>query len=547
MRTLLRLNVILLGIFVLTMTIGDHVLRQEPSTAYWIAGEFRHPSRPSLFLSSPNGGVQRHILTAEPRMLTMLIDWLPDGRSLLHFVRHEDGSIGGVDAVLQRFSIDTGVDTLLNRSKDAVGEGPFYIDEIPNRNDYTLSVTWLRAAIYAISEHGELIGQLTPVHKRLLSRPLWSPDGEWLYYIASESDATDLANTLYRQRYDGSDRTEILLSGQGELLNIHPISPEFALISLRRTGATGGLRSTQLYGLSTMDGTLSLIATESGSFGYYRDMGDWLIFGYYNEFNAFINFYRLSKDGTSFEPLLGSDPSRRINRFLIGISEHEFIYSLNDFFSNFYRINIETREQVTLSTGIAFEALREAVLADDMETLIFLGTAEGISTWYRFNLRTGDLASIVPAPIAVQPSFNFERGLILHTYQSYFLLGEISQRGADYQFDVYRVNYQTGAYEHLLTHEFDINNTIRRDYPLQDGRDFVILFDQTALPTHLDRQVKIDMLTGDVESVTFGQNLKFSPYIDTDWQLWTMFLGGLGLLGLATGWSMLKFRRNEKA
>ena len=74
----------------LVMSIGGYILRQEPSTAYWVLSFVPSSDTPSLQIISPSGEVRNKVIQAAPINDINFICWLPDGESFLYEWHTED-------------------------------------------------------------------------------------------------------------------------------------------------------------------------------------------------------------------------------------------------------------------------------------------------------------------------------------------------------------------------------------------------------------------------------------------------------------------------
>ena len=88
--------------------------------------------------------------------------------------------------------------------------------------------------------------------------PRWSPDGNWVYFNATEGDRTD----IWRRSADFSSEAELVLSRDGEQL-LDSIAPDGSALVYSEASRADGLRSDDLWLLPLPDGEPKAIFTTS--------------------------------------------------------------------------------------------------------------------------------------------------------------------------------------------------------------------------------------------------------------------------------------------
>lgn len=533
MKMVLRVSLFIAGVALMIMSIGGEILRREPSTAYWMLGEIRHGDEIRFYLLSPDGNVQHHLHSGHISNFPQIFDWLPDGRSFLYYWKTDDGT-----HQLRRFSLASGKSSVLGQQDDILNQFEDQIGAIPTRNDVTIMLQQDRIAAFVVNDRSNTLRQLTPFHDLIRGSLLWSPDGEWLYYVAR--DGFDSPLILYRQHYDGSGHTELLGANDDEnLYYVISASPEIAFVEVSDHSTFDDIGHARLYRLSTIDGTLSPLTPSDSHFQiHYRNTGHWFIVLESNAEGDITDLYRLSSDGEDFTHMLTISPTEPIGdlwpippNFLIFSTTHAGQLGL-------YRLNLETGAIETLIADGIFSDFREFHPMNDGQTLVFTEQTDNGMGHYRLNLHTGELQALMADQIASRsqnPSFDSH---IMTTYQSYALVRQLEQVGSDNVRSWYRLNVDSGEYNLLYT-DTSFGGGVER-YPPTNGREMILIISRNDGTT---KTLRMDILTGNLEWMSLGGRLTFAPINDKEWNMIKNLESGASMMIVSLVWSSLLFWR----
>lgn len=525
MRIFLRLSLLLTGIFLTHIALSNAYLRQKPSTAYWVLGETVRGRQLSLYLSAPNGRGRR--LVDRGRVLNMqsAIKWLPDGRSFVYIWYPPEQQLQ-----LRHFSFDTPNPTVLMDVERF--DVPLPIAEIPSHDAQSVTLHTGDEAIFAFNNDGHALRQLTPFHRDIYSFQ-WSSDGEWLFYVTSDID--DPPNTLYRQRFDGSQHTELMRfkgnsqfgfwhdTDQSVMLNIYYypdlVSPDYGL-----------------YRISTTDNAPTRIVSEPMGFSILgRTADDWIILNHVPTNGRIPGIYRVRGNGTDFSPVIEIDPCcAAISPFYI-IPPHDLLVGVyRDSLVNLSRINLETLDQTPLFDGDEVWRTGNYYEIQDRSAAIFdVANPNGTGRRVRLDFSTFDISTLEGFSLS-------DSDRIATIYQSYALIIREQHLGDHVRTTIYRLDTTTGATQEFASRTSATYREMKF-YPTPDGRHVIISFEESTTLTGSPEQLQVDVLSGAVEPVSLGKNLLFSPYIDKDLDHTAFGLSGVAMMLTAIGWIMLRF------
>ena len=554
MKFILRITLLLIGLSLIIIAISGHILRRDPSTAYWVLGEITDGDDHSLYLSSPNGAIQRRIVAGKQANRASLMEWLPDGNAFLYMWRSDQ-----LVEEVRRYSLDTQesdrVSLHTTFSTDSSSQlvslalNQQYLYDIPHHTEKTITLRPDQEAIFTISPDGRSLQQLTPFHTSILSKAIWSPDGEWLYYVARDIDNPNRIQptALYRQRFDGSNQTELMWVDRGDTLSLFRATATDVFITLVHAANDNGGAS--IIHLSTIDGTQTRITPDDDNFRIIDiyPTGKWIFVGQFNELNGANRLFRLSFDGQDFTPILEVDPDRNPIAVLHTVPPDEIIAALNeDTTISLFRIDIASGQHTPISLTTPFSRVYELQTTTDGQVLYFTGISIAGAAHYRLNLATNQLDELSSVPIVTRSTNSVLTSSTLAATDSHMLIVDLAHGISDYTLDFYRLNLNSGHYDRLLSETS--TNAFPSIYPIpSDPNTLIISIEEHETVAGTTRQYRFDVSSGDVHPISLGRNLKFSPIIDRNWAMDTLLLGGIGLLILGLGWSTLRFWRYERA
>ncbi len=519
MRFVLRWIMLLLCLLLLLMSVGGYILRQEPSTAYWILSFVPSPDTPSLQLISPNGVVRNTIIQAAPINGVNFICWLPDGKSFLYEWQTEDRTnqirvLRLNDArnpkILTNHRYISGMIPLQNECQ--------FIEDyhyLPLRNaDGT--------ALFRVHWDGKTLERISTYYSSFDYSQTWYLSNEkWLFYQASTTGSQ--SPVLFRQHPDGSERTALLEVESNIGITLIPIEDNTYFVLVR--GLEG---NTQIYYFTADDPQLNLIHTFPQSIFPYGNLNmEWL---------SFLNsqtqeLYRIRPDGSDLTVMLDANVA---NFFVQGviIGRNDIFYVSNDF-TALYRRNQWTLKDVELVPRGVFDQITRLQFTRERTHLIFSGAKNGEVGLYRINPDGSDL----------QQLFDFHHktfdNLYLYYDDEWMLISVEDGTVTAPEITYYRQHVEAGQIDRLLTVSPRTGNRMINSTPAQGE----IILNVTDNNNRVDQQYRINVRDGSVQPVNYGRNLRFSPIIDTQWHNKILVVVGFGLLLLSVIDSIWRFRQ----
>lgn len=525
MRILLRASLAISGLIFFIMTLGGYVLRQEPSTAYWILGQIELGSHSSLFLASPDGRIHRELLQADRQNSPEPIQWLVDGHTFLYQWWNDR------DIEVWRFSLDSLERTHLGNRQSALSLYPIHAQPIPNRNEHLITLsTDDGAALFSLTSDGTTIQRKTPFHTSIEGYPVVTPDGEWIFYFAEDDQEPPIG--LFRQRYDGSEHTELMRFDVAGTLSLWSEDGQSALLYFNPNPSRTA-DSAQVYRITTTDPPMPITPDDqyfTPLFFSPQTVDDWILLRQHQRNGFGLGIYRVRPNGEDLTPLFDFDPNEMTSLgFTMNLRESVIVGIFQDGYVNLHQITVDTLEQTTLLPDQTFTDISNFRSNPDDQTLRFYGTTADHEGWYQLNLDTLELEELPSLPEA-------NANVPLPGLGPYGLAFESAGSPTRPQTAIYRLNFDTGQYDYLTTlpgDPFDITTY----YPPPYGTQIIFSARERAVANGAPQQVLINVESGTVSRVEYGKSLIFSPYFEHDWQPDKLAVITSILCVLALGWS----------
>ena len=416
---------------------------------------------------------------------------------------------------------------------------------IPNRDSKALLMyTDSGQAIFTVSFDGERLHQITPFYNRIF-RMAWSADGEWLVYVATDElvsthDRQAASSVIYRQQFDGSERTELWhLDDTMSLLNLENIEDDTFGVSFARIGSSDA--DLPIYRITTTEDGPTPITPADRLFTFYDYpmIEDWVVVYDYDIGGGSNQVYRMKANGEDFAPLLTLDVD--VDRVIpyIAISSDELLIVVVQHNTNLmYRVNLETLEHERIIPDYDFNVTRSTFLSRDEQYLLLTATIGANRGYFRYNIRENSYELL-----AFRSNLNGSSQWIAHVFETTALDIEVFGNTQNNRTEVYLFDQITGDHQ-LLTSFATSATPIFTDLPT-DGEEVIMSITETFTLGGTTRQARINGVTGAMTPVNFGINMRFSPFIDSDWNGIALVVVGGGLLALLFGWRIIESRYDD--
>jgi hypothetical protein len=520
MTFVLRIGGIAGALCLLIMALGGHILRHEPSTAFWVLGNVQQDDSQSLYLSTPNSGVRREITHRSSNDLYYPVGWV-GSTDTFFYLRQTD-----MEAMqLIRFDIPSFAATHVADHLSATPNRAAFLSQIPHSEWRTIVLdSEAGAAIYRVSADGSMLEAISPTYESI-SSIYWTDDGEWMYYVAGEGG--NLTNGLFRQRLDGSGH-EALMQFRGTAYltptvngsNIFLFTVFHNTITSRRQVFRIGPRDDEPIALTPANENFSLA---------FQTPHDWVILSEDGSDSRDNHLYRIGIGGDNLAPLYPLDSDIELLDIVhpIGVEDIVIVAKEGDF-AMIYRINMVTLERNALTPPEHFTNITGARLVDDGATVLFEGTVNIDSGYYRVDVQGLPVHKI--ADLAFSQS---QTNLVLYS-ENIGLIIEPIANGTHTQ--IVRIDLRTGDRIALVQFDTHLVNVGLRFAPQHIGGIIVTSYGTPSRQANF-QQRWIDPETNSVESVVYGSDWRFSPIVDTDWSVAPTLGLGVGLLLASVGWS----------
>lgn len=528
MTFILRIGLGMLGFLALILTVVLGVFRRELSTAYWVLGQFDQASEQTLILSSPDSHVHRHVLDGSLTSTIVALQWMLESKSFLYLAEVEPDTWQ-----LRQFILASRQSRFIanhNPTSDPNSQLlPLSITDIPQQEQYAMILNHNEGqAIYTLDYDGENLERLTPYHDTISPSFVWSSDGDWLTYTAT--DVQNPPHAIYRQRMDGSEHQE-LMRYRGEKRRLI-ISAETDTILVGHYGS--GFDSFDwsaprlIYRISPALSESNLVTPEGDRYNVYGQASqDWIILEKLTSGGVRENFYRISTEGDELAPLLPNDDHRSFNSLIFPIIDNQayFINTKNGF-DTILQVNLATLERKQLLQDNLFNLIRGLRVIQNGKYVIFEGeTSDGVGR-YRLNLHTQELTKL--------SNLNDLGGNILLVDDDG--VGVLFIEGGSYTkplTEISRIDLNTNTQELLMS--FDaIFRGFQFNFTMRDVDGSVLLsINEAATFNGSPEQFRINLDSGEVQSVAYGKYPHYSGIIDLDWQQTILFIASIAMLAIA--------------
>lgn len=540
MRFILRLSFLFFGLSLALIALINLYLRQEPSSAYWIVGEFYPDSNSKyLVLSTPNGAIQHTVVTGTQLNGATVSMWLPDGLSFLYYWRTTEP----FGAEIRLYSLERQESIFLSKDVEFDESHLLPTSTIPAQDAQAIIIQPDDAAIYSLSNDGQTLRQMTPFHDGIWTGYTWSADGEWLYYIAVDREL-DPPNALFRQRFDGSEHSELIRFRRNAILSQTRDPQGGSVLFNFFPDYSTNAEIQPIYRITDEEGLLTPITPDDFWYTVYTHSDDgWLILNQFESSLSNPKLYRMRPNGEDFALLfeLGENDTD-IARYIT--SQNELLVSVlhEDETNTFYRINIETLEQKQRHDDSTGNIFFNFVNIGDNDSVIVQSPSPTQSYLRRLDLNTLEFQTL-------KDTTNSEMFRILRVNAPYLLVSEQTFVETEYHTEISLLNIYTGDTQHLDTiiTDYTDGGFIQRYFPPHSEDEVIISFSNNNSSSQSPTQYRINIKMKDIHRVDFGSNPKFSPIVDNDWKALPLATLGGVLLVVSMGWMGRKYALRSAA
>lgn len=527
MAFLLRVGGLVGGLLLLLMSLGGHILRREPSTAFWVLGHIQNGDSQSLYLSSPNSGIRREIARSNGNLLHP-VGWLSSPNTFF-FLRQTDPEA----MQLLRFDLPSfKATTIADHFSATTGRASFF-EPIPHSDWHTIVLdTGTGSTICRISPDGTVVEPISPAFESISSY-FWTDDGEWLYYIAGNGG--NLTNGLYRQQADGSDVEDLMqFRGTAALTPLVDGSNSFVF-----TVNNNNIEfSQQVFRISPADSAPVPLTPQNRNFTLtFHQPNEWVILWQRGTVSRNGHLYRVRVSGEDLAPLYPVDTDLGDVELAYPIGEEDVIFvGVANNSPMLYRINVATLERETLTPPDYFTMIRNPRLIDNGQSVVFEGTADQNLGLYRYDFDDSTMRKIATLP------FGQSRTNLLLYSENIGIFSEPIDNGRHTV--VMRIDLRTGDLTSLVDFDTHLSNVSLRLGSETVGGILVTSFGDSASNSGF-QQRWIDPATNQVETVIYGYEWRASPIIDTAWSTIPLAGLGIGLLVLSIRRTIWQLYQNE--
>lgn len=524
MRFIVRVTLFFFSIFILIIVGSAHFLRQDPSTAFWIFGRLTNGTEETFQLTSPTGGVRHIAFTAQSTNRVDIMGWLPNQR-LLYAWRNEADVYEIREFNLaspQDINILTEHNSLRDEFDSSVvhfGSEEWVLLALSNRQG---------VAFFRFNLLSDTLERITPYYSNVQPFSTYiSPDREWFYYEASLGSGTP--HVYYRQRFDGTDRTELIhFTDFARLIDWGAVSTfenQLLLITMDFRESI-----TEIYEITDVDAVPQLLLTLPEYYFPISIEAGWLIFadtGFVSQ-----SYYRVGLDGDDFANVYLS-LSERDNPIF---SDDGLFYTQYDPLSSsfsLHAVDIDTLADDELFVTDRFNEIRQVQPSWDRTFFLIEGVINGETVVYRVNIDGSDFHQLA--------AFGERELEALNTLylQDWILVAVDYGTPQRPQITYFRLYTSTGKMDELFV---VTTRTTRINAQIVRGTNTLIVNEARISRNEIVSQYAVNLSNGKVWQANFGADLSFSQIVDSDWNLLILVMIGFGLLMLSVIDGIGRFR-----